>query len=546
VADCEDGLRVFDVTHPDSPNQIGVHDTPGRCLGSAILGDSLCVADDYGGLRVVDIHDPAAPVEVGRADPPASAWAIAAAGDVAYLADSFAGLHLADISNPAAPVTASVIGAAGLVADVAVSDGYAYVADGHGALRIFDVSEPNAPVEVGSYVTAYYANSVAVSGDYAYVGDQMDRLRVIRISDPAKPMEVGTWEIPGEPGMPLDISLSGDKVCVATLAGLAVFSGSPPSPPTAVSTLPLPGCRGVHAVGKLAYLAVEEMGLVVVDISDPAAPRLLAVCQPTGAAIAVTVHGSYAYCGAVVDGAYGLRVAGLTDPVAPVWVGGTQTTGWASGIAVSGENIYVSDCGWGLLDLRLPLTFSDLPLDYWALYAVERCHAADVVAGYPDGTYRPDLTVCRDQMAVYISRALAGGDAHVPTGPYTISFRDVPPGHWAYKYIGYAATNNIVSGYPDATYRPYEPLDRGQMAVFIAHAIVTPTGEEGLASFTPPAVPTFADVPTTFWSYKHIEYVAQKSIGIARGYPDGLYHPDYVCSRDQMAVYMARAFKLLM
>ena len=29
-------------------------------------------------------------------------------------------------------------------------------------------------------------------------------------------------------------------------------------------------------------------------------------------------------------------------------------------------------------------------------------------------------------------------------------------------------------------------------------------------------------------------------------YPDGDYHPEYVCTRDQMAVYVARAFKLPM
>jgi hypothetical protein len=30
------------------------------------------------------------------------------------------------------------------------------------------------------------------------------------------------------------------------------------------------------------------------------------------------------------------------------------------------------------------------------------------------------------------------------------------------------------------------------------------------------------------------------------GYEDGLYRPEYVCTRDQMAVYVARAFELAM
>jgi hypothetical protein len=31
---------------------------------------------------------------------------------------------------------------------------------------------------------------------------------------------------------------------------------------------------------------------------------------------------------------------------------------------------------------------------------------------------------------------------------------------------------------------------------------------------------------------------------VTKGYPDGDYHPEYICTRDQMAVYVARAFRL--
>jgi hypothetical protein len=79
------------------------------------------------------------------------------------------------------------------------------------------------------------------------------------------------------------------------------------------------------------------------------------------------------------------------------------------------------------------------------------------------------------------------------------------------------------------------------MAVFIARSIVTPRGEAGLAGYEPPATASFADVPTDFWAYRHVEYIAAR--GIVSGYGDG-YHPEYTCSRDQMAVYIVRAFGL--
>jgi hypothetical protein len=147
-------------------------------------------------------------------------------------------------------------------------------------------------------------------------------------------------------------------------------------------------------------------------------------------------------------------------------------------------------------------------------------------------------------MAVYVSRALAGGDANVPTGPATATFSDVPTDYWAFKYVEYAVAQNVVKGYSDGTYKPTDEVDRGQMSVFIARAIATPTAGADLVNYTPPSTPTFPDVATTFWAYKYVEYIAQPSIAVTQGYPDGDYHPEYICARDQMAVYVARAFKL--
>lgn len=186
--------------------------------------------------------------------------------------------------------------------------------------------------------------------------------------------------------------------------------------------------------------------------------------------------------------------------------------------------------------------FSDVWPYHWAYDEIEACHRAGIVAGYEDGAYEPDWPVSRDQMAVYISRALASGDQHVPTGPAQASFEDVPAEHWAFKYVEYAVDRGVVAGYDDGLYRPERLLDRGQMAVFIARAVAG--GEDAIPPA--PSFPTFEDV-TEFnqwsWCYEHVEYIASE--GIASGYRDDLYHPEYTCSRGQMAVYVARAFGLL-
>lgn len=187
--------------------------------------------------------------------------------------------------------------------------------------------------------------------------------------------------------------------------------------------------------------------------------------------------------------------------------------------------------------------FSDVPCDYWAATAIKAVQEAGIALGYADGSYLPTLTVTRAGMAVYLARAIAGGEEEIPAGPEQPTFTDVAPDHWAYDAIEFICENNIASGYGDGSYQPAWQITRAQMAVFLARAIVEPMGEEGLASYEPPTKPTFPDVPASMWCYRQVEYLAGQ--GITAGYPDGLYRPSENVTRDQMAVYIARAFDLM-
>jgi len=197
--------------------------------------------------------------------------------------------------------------------------------------------------------------------------------------------------------------------------------------------------------------------------------------------------------------------------------------------------------GWPDIFVRdLDARFHDVSSRYWTFPHIEACVAAGLVGGYPDNTYRPKLAVTRDQMAVYISRALAGGDALVPPGPATATFADVPNDQWAYKYVEYAVGQGVIGGYPDGTYQPTLTVTRDQMAVFVARAMAggdasVPTG---------PATAFFPDVPTDHWAFRCVEYI--RGEGVTGGYPDGTYRPTEACTRDQMAVYVQRAFALPM
>jgi len=199
------------------------------------------------------------------------------------------------------------------------------------------------------------------------------------------------------------------------------------------------------------------------------------------------------------------------------------------------------------------VNFVDVGADNWAYGEIMACADADIVTGYPDGTYQPDGPVDRAEMAAYISRALAGGDEYVPDPTTDPGFTDIDETHWAYQYICYAVDQHVVQGYPEGDYRPAAIVTRDQMAVYVARALVAPTGEAALADYVPADPRNFPDVLDTgygedgteaHWAYRYIEYCIEN--GVVQGYDDGFYRPDQDVTRDQMAMYIVRAFELAM
>jgi hypothetical protein len=66
------------------------------------------------------------------------------------------------------------------------------------------------------------------------------------------------------------------------------------------------------------------------------------------------------------------------------------------------------------------------------------------------------------------------------------------------------------------------------------------SASNGLTAYR--GVPEFPDTPLDFWALDAIERCFHSLI--VTGYPDGTYRPSEVVTRDQMAVYVTRAFGL--
>ena len=121
-------------------------------------------------------------------------------------------------------------------------------------------------------------------------------------------------------------------------------------------------------------------------------------------------------------------------------------------------------------DSSEPSTFSGVAPDAWYRGAVQHIAGLGITVGYPDGTYRPEESVTRAQMALFIYRAFDVADS----SPGADSFADVAPGQ-ARTAIETLYAVGITAGYPDGTYRPDEPVTRAHMAAFLSRAVTHTT-----------------------------------------------------------------------
>jgi endo-1,4-beta-xylanase len=90
---------------------------------------------------------------------------------------------------------------------------------------------------------------------------------------------------------------------------------------------------------------------------------------------------------------------------------------------------------------------------------------ANVIGGYPDGLYRPNQFVIRDQMSKFIVNG-----ANIPINLTCPQFSDVSDTNTFADMIRTLKCTNVISGYSDGTYKPQNKVIRSHMAKFIDNA----------------------------------------------------------------------------
>ncbi len=158
---------------------------------------------------------------------------------------------------------------------------------------------------------------------------------------------------------------------------------------------------------------------------------------------------------------------------------------------------------------------------HWAQGTIIQWTTNGYIAGYPDGTFKPDNSITRAEFVVMVNKAMGynkRGNAY---------FSDVSAAHWAYAEIMKGVEAGYITGNGDGTFRPDAPVTRQEAAVMISKILGLDQDYASAAKYV-----DYRYIPS--WAAGYVGAVSKA--GIMTGYPDGDFKSDRVLTRAESVV----------
>lgn len=165
--------------------------------------------------------------------------------------------------------------------------------------------------------------------------------------------------------------------------------------------------------------------------------------------------------------------------------------------------------------------------------------AKGISTGYPDGTFKGQDTVVRQDMAAFLYR-LAGSPAYTPSQADKKQFVDVTEKTPHAREIWWMVSTGLTQGYGDDTFRPQNAVTRADMAAFMRRFYNAFSQHDQFRNWTPSskAKQRFLDVNSATNKCEDIWWLG--STGISLGFADGRFDPTGSVVRQDMAAFLHR------
>lgn len=112
--------------------------------------------------------------------------------------------------------------------------------------------------------------------------------------------------------------------------------------------------------------------------------------------------------------------------------------------------------------------FPDVPGSHPHSDAINYVKAQGIVAGNPDGTFKPDQNISRAAFTKIIVETYFSAAELQSCASGITSFSDVPSNAWFAPYVCVASNKNLIKGYPNGTFGPGNNINVAEAAKIIS------------------------------------------------------------------------------
>ena len=296
-------LYSLDISEPLAPKVLGRLDGMDNRRQVVAQGGFVYVVSRETGLRIVDARDPRNMRLRSRYDSVEFATGIDVVGGTAFLSERIYGVEVVDVSDPDNPAHVC-IRKTGESQSNRYKDGYLYSGEwGSGKVTVFDAHDLKGFRAIRHLELGGFGDGVEIDGGFLYcsTGHDAKNRRIREVPDP-----------------------------VGAGRGLDIFSLADPANPTWVSRIDFPVFKPRNedfwtprVANGLAFCCDSHNGLFVVDVRDPATPKILdRFCVedpghgwPSAAISSVAIGKGCIYVTSAPGGLWAVPVDGVEPPV---------------------------------------------------------------------------------------------------------------------------------------------------------------------------------------------------------------------------------------
>ncbi|MFA5840448.1 MAG: S-layer homology domain-containing protein [Candidatus Margulisiibacteriota bacterium] len=172
-------------------------------------------------------------------------------------------------------------------------------------------------------------------------------------------------------------------------------------------------------------------------------------------------------------------------------------------------------------------TYTDVPENYWAGRPIEYLATMNIMPGFSDGTFRPDLPVTRGELAEILVKAKGFKLSEYKR----IYYSDLRTSDPAAPYITVAVARKYMQGYSNNTFRSEKVVTRAEAAVIFANF-------SGLYVKDKIQEKVFPDMPVVHTSSPAL--ASSKEVGLFEYLSDQRFNPNAPLTRAEAAEILSK------